>query len=323
MKDKKRTVSPELVFKYLDGQLSPQEVKKFWQKIANDPEALQLLASLMSDMKNPPTQEELAELDRQFSMPPDHVILKKFLPPKPDSLAQKIGRFVRQIENVLRVQLPFVRPIALGTLLIALMIAGFGILKAMEYYRTDYQFNQVEGQLKAAVLQVDKEQGRLSMEYRRDFVRGTPMDAEADELKHRHALEALRLKTAGALEHAPHSTRGKILLSHVYYALGDFERSDSVLTSFAANAPIPAAVFNDRGVLAFDQRQWQQAAALFEQALKVEPNMPEALYNLIKTRLELNEVEKAQELLDRYRLIEQTEIYVMAILDAIEIKRGK
>lgn len=322
MKDRKSQVSPELVFKYLDGQLSLQEVKKFWQKISNDPEAMELLVSLMSEMKNPPTKEELLELDRQFSMPPDHVILKKVLPRKPDSVTQKVGRFIAKIEDILPVQPQFGRPIALVVLLITLLIGIFGVSSGIEYYRTDYQFNQVENKLKMAVLQLDREQGRLSMEYKRDFVSGTLMDAEADELKKRHALEGLRRQTISALEHAPHSTRGKILLSHVYYAFGEFGHSDSVLTSFAANEPVPAAVFNDRGVLAYDQRLWQEAAALFEQALEVDPKMPEAFYNLIKTRLELNEVEKAQELLIKYRLIEKNEIYVLAILDAIDKKRG-
>ncbi len=59
------------------------------------------------------------------------------------------------------------------------------------------------------------------------------------------------------------------------------------------NAPTQAMVYNNHGVIAFNEREYNKAITHFKQAIKIDTNFPLAHYNIGCTYLEMKEYRKA------------------------------
>jgi Flp pilus assembly protein TadD len=84
-------------------------------------------------------------------------------------------------------------------------------------------------------------------------------------------------------------------LAHVYYLLGDFESARTVNLEGLDFFPGNAHLWNNLGVIYFNQSDYTSAADAFEAALTIYPYYYDALYNLRDTYLELKNIPGANE----------------------------
>jgi hypothetical protein len=113
-----------------------------------------------------------------------------------------------------------------------------------------------------------------------------------DGLALRRAIE--KLKHA---ENKSASGESRLALARAYLASGEQERTERALTilrELAANGDRSAAVLNDTGVAVFQLGKYQEAVAVFTEALEEDPNYEEALFNraLASYRAHLNDEAK-------------------------------
>ncbi|MCB9878447.1 MAG: tetratricopeptide repeat protein [Planctomycetes bacterium] len=93
----------------------------------------------------------------------------------------------------------------------------------------------------------------------------------------RHELAAAALRTARAI--APSAQVDLVLANHLARS-GEVQQAEALLRQLLAEHPDMSGAHNGLGVLYLEQRRWDEAAACFEQALRVGEPAPAVLTNI-------------------------------------------
>ena len=103
-----------------------------------------------------------------------------------------------------------------------------------------------------------------------------------------------------ALETWPNLTQVQGRLGRLYLRLNEYAKAQTVLTTATEQNPASAGLMNDLGVAHFRQQRTEVAARQFAAALQLDPDFPEALFNMALCQLARSDHERAADFLDRY-----------------------
>lgn len=90
------------------------------------------------------------------------------------------------------------------------------------------------------------------------------------------------------------------LLAQIYFANGQVKKADSILQIIEIDGPEKAGIHNDRGVIAFQQQEWQKAFLEFQLAHSLDNTLLEAQYNLALTLSKLSRSHEADSVFRAY-----------------------
>ncbi len=116
--------------------------------------------------------------------------------------------------------------------------------------------------------------------------------------------QKIKANLESSLSYNPDQPEVKRILAQVYLKLGEEEKADSLQKDLVAADYQSARFFNDLGVMACRKKDWHLAERHFLQALKSDPALNEARYNLGITYQQLEIYDKAVESFDAFQLEE-------------------
>ncbi len=137
-----------------------------------------------------------------------------------------------------------------------------------------------KGEFRRAKMEYDKAEERYKI-YRWGYPK--PAELAFNKAKVHKKLgmfeEALR-DIQVYLKQVPDSPEGRLLLGQIYSALGKDTLAIETLKGFEGNLSIKAQAHNQLGILFLQSKNFNDAVREFNQALTLNPNLPDAHYNL-------------------------------------------
>ncbi|MBV6504988.1 MAG: hypothetical protein ILNGONEN_00544 [Syntrophorhabdaceae bacterium] len=120
-------------------------------------------------------------------------------------------------------------------------------------------------------------------------------------------LETAQKQIDRVLQRDPKSVKAKQVLAQIFVIRQEYAKADSVLQSNAAEISDDPALLNDQGVLHFALNDLPAAAKDFVAAIKADPKLLEARYNLALVQAKLGMSAEARANLQRYVELETDE----------------
>lgn len=313
----------DLVVRAYDQSLSPQKAALFLHAIESTEKSFDDLAAVVEEANLPLPEEAEARLARLSDISIAETVLamiptENASPKRPvfdlSGISQRMGLTVPRL--------------AYAAVAVAiLLVLGWGVL---DYYKTDYKVTQATELLAARYRVFYKETPRLSGDYGATAagrILGGP-DQEADEAAipdsgepqqksaamlrrdGSYLKQALRL-TEEAIANGETSPEAKRLQAQIFIIHGQLEQAKERLTSIP-DEERTAAVFNDLGVLNFEQRDLQKAATYFEAAIQADRTLKEAYYNLALVQKKRGLQREAEATVEDYLKLETNEDWQLA-----------
>ena len=124
-----------------------------------------------------------------------------------------------------------------------------------------------------------------------------------------------------ALETWPNLAQVRGRLGRLYLRLSDFPKAQTVLETATEQNPASAGLMNDLGVSHFQQQRTDVAARMFAAALQLDPEFPEALFNMALCQLARSDNPRAADFLDRYLMLRPDDPKALkerAFIDAVD-----
>lgn len=106
-----------------------------------------------------------------------------------------------------------------------------------------------------------------------------------------------------ALEAWPNLAQVRSRLGRLYLRLNEYAKAQTVLDIAVEQNPASASLINDLGVAHFRQQRTDAAARQFAAALQLDPEYPEALFNMALCQLARSDHAGATEFLDHYLIL--------------------
>lgn len=185
----------------------------------------------------------------------------------------------------------------------ALLILVAGSFLGIRYYQNTYPLAQVERNLLSHyqtyvnLQNYAESMPRLSGGYAHLPV----MLMGADSASY---LEPSRRRLQTVLAKEAKSVRAQHLLAKIFVMQGAYAQADSVLQQIPATALQDASLLNDQGVLHLLTSNLPAAAQDFAAAIKADPRLAEAKYNLALTKAKMGADAEATALLQEYLQLE-------------------
>jgi len=114
------------------------------------------------------------------------------------------------------------------------------------------------------------------------------------------------------------SVQARQLLAQTFIMQGAYAQADSVLRQIPAASLQQASLLNDEGVLHLAMNDFTAAARGFEAAIKADPKLVEARYNLALTKAKMGLIAEALALLNEYIDLETTPEWHNVALDVLD-----
>jgi hypothetical protein len=185
----------------------------------------------------------------------------------------------------------------------ALLILVAGTFVGIRYYQNTYPLAQVERDLRShyqAYVNLQnyaESMPRLSGGYAHQPFMLMSKDSVSYLEQSRRRLQAVLAKEAK-------SVRAQHLLAKILVMQGAYAQADSVLQQIPATALQDASLLNDQGVLHLLASNLPAAAQDFAAAIKADPRLAEAKYNLALTKAKMGATAEATALLHEYLQLE-------------------
>jgi len=284
------------LLQYLEGGLTAAQVRRITQHLETCTPCFQLVVSVREEESHPFTAQDLEQASKLPKWKAEGHVAKLLegvskLPEKnrPTVVSTKVEP--RQGFN-----LPaYWRPLAIAATLVIALSAGW---KGFNYYQTGYQVAQAGDLLQERYVVFYKD-ARLSGGYR-----SSPIGVLLGNEEEKGYLKQSRARLGKALSHGEQSLTAQELLAQTFIIAKDYVRADSVLRTLAPSAQSSPKLLNDLGVYYFQQQDWANAEKYLSEAIRVDPQFPEAKYNLALVRMKTGSLEEARKLLQDYLAVE-------------------
>jgi len=194
---------------------------------------------------------------------------------------------------------PFWRTPQFAFAVLVFLILGIGSLRGYRHYVTTHRLNQAETLLTQAHRIYMQDSARLSGDYQPTAF--APVRGHSEK---RGSLERVLELTAKARASGADRYRTDLLAAQAWMLLGQDDKARSLLDTTQANPYLKARLCNDRGVLYYRRFEWQAARKYFAAAVKFDPELAEAHYNLAWTYLKLGDTTRARQAIDRFLKVE-------------------
>ncbi len=295
----------DLLLRYILGQTSEAENEEVYRHLNECPDCYEMVAGTVLHEYGQPTAEEAAEVETFLRTPPearvDRMIdlYRELNPPVSGPFARFFARVKWLWNHFFSSRAPLIRWALAGLIL---LVSGVGAERVVFFYRTAYQIHLAENTLREEIKIPFKDTPQLTGNYE-STGKGTLMSRPEET----SPLDAARTRLQTALKHDPHSLKARRLLAQLSLTEGDLVRAEKIYREAGPAAAHSAPFLNDMGVLAFRQGKWGQAAHNFQKALTVDPDFPEAYYNLALTMEKMGNLSAALDTLKRYIELETNE----------------
>jgi len=310
-------ISPELMYEYLEGELSQGKRRQVEAHLATCQTCFQELSLFLRNALQPATAAEEAALAKISRITREEQITKILTAVSQEcAVVNESGKFKVLKKLFAHIKLDWLkferrgwRPAVAITSLVVLIVA---LAFSVHYYRTDYKIRQAENILQTNH-RVYIEDVRLAGDYKPTGI-SMLMDEADEKLVY---LDQAKSRLEQAFENGAESLKGQRLLSQIYIIEKDFKKADSLFAHLKADSKASAALYNDVGVLAYQENDWQRAAEYFELALKKDAQMREAYYNLALANMQQEDFKKAILMLQKYVLLENDKAWINAALNLL------
>jgi len=293
-----------MLYRYLEGNLSTNEKRKFESHLNSCPHCFSEMSSLIRNSQFPASAEEEVLISKLITRTPEQQAAKMVSLYHQLELSwhKKIARFIKQsLKNPFQTVKDFqwqvvhahtkLKPALIGLIVILTIVIGGGY----QYYQTTYQVLKSERLLKKNV-RVFIEDARLSGGYASQGI-SMLLDQTQDVMPY---LKTVKDQLISAIHHGSSASKARILLAHAYIIGRQFSQADSVLATLTAQSEIKSAVLNDIGVLYYQQKKSEKAAEYFQAAINLDENLLEAQYNLALIKMKLGKAVEARLIVENY-----------------------
>lgn len=302
----------DLLLRYILRQTNEAENAQVYRHLNECPDCYGMVADTVLHEYRQPTPEEAAAVETFLRTPPEARVngmidlYRDLNPPAPGLFAQLLGRLKLLWD---RFFLSSSRPVRWVFAVLMFLVSIVGAERLVFFYRTAYQIRLAEKALQEEIKIPFKDTPQLAGNYE-STGKGTLMSRPEEA----RPLDVAKTRLQTALSHDPNSLEARRLLAQLYLTEGDFARAEQIYREAGPAAARSAPFLNDMGVLAFRQEKWGQAAHNFQKALTVDPNFPEAYYNLALTMEKMGDLIPALDNLNRYIELETNEGWKNAAL---------
>jgi len=304
-------ISDDLLYRYLEGRISESEAEAIEKHLNSCPVCFNDMASVVRNSLTPATESEEAEIARMRIITPEQQVAKILEYCKPflkEPARRKQVKFTVIIKNRIKqfiekwIYTRYVwRP---GIAVSVLIIFICGILLGVRYFNTGYQISEAE-KLLLKNQRIFIENARLSGGYS-----STGMSVIlAPENEKFTYLDQAESKLNRAVSKGAKALKAKRLLAHIFLFKNQNARADSVFVQIEREPETSAASLNDLGVLYFQKQQWGKAVDYFQSAIEINENFPEPYYNLALTKKEMEKLDEALAIFNKYVEIEDDEVW--------------
>ncbi len=108
------------------------------------------------------------------------------------------------------------------------------------------------------------------------------------------------------IQYQPDSQLATSNLVQAYASMGRYDAASDLLNTMLNQSPEDVTLLGAAGMMKANQKKFSEAIPYFEKILKLEPNLPEALYSLAEMHRELGETLKAEEYMKAYEQQQNT-----------------
>ncbi|MDZ7265163.1 MAG: zf-HC2 domain-containing protein [candidate division KSB1 bacterium] len=305
-KIKEECITDNLLYEYLEGLLGESQAAQVERHLCTCPTCLSELASLIRNSQTPITNAERMELAEIRTISPEEQVnlvlaalgdeAGKELR-QPVTVRQKLTIFWERCKRLLMAETPSVRrwrfSLSLAAAAVLLLLIGW---PQFRNWRSNLLVQQAISEFVAAYSYVDQDQPRSIGGFEYSLIGATRAPSSDQSLKDiratlekalaRHPQNAAALQSLGTycllvennLKDAAH-----------YYQLAYAQDSTNAL------------ILCDLGVLAFRQQNYALALERFQTALKYQPRLIEAQFNLALTYEKLGDKPRARLEWQKYR----------------------
>ncbi|MDZ7288921.1 MAG: tetratricopeptide repeat protein [candidate division KSB1 bacterium] len=312
-------ISDDLLFRYLDGVATPDEVRAVQKHLSECKFCFNLVAAVAKDSLHHPNEAEWREFEKTVPLNPEKQVagilshVHELFPADSRSLSEATEKTVTykpvasplmSIWESLRkwFETPKLAPrYALAFVVLLAVIAGsfWGI----RFYQTSYRLEQAKRLLRDNYRVYMADAPRLSGGYESTGISTLMAAGESPATQVTYLDRATALvKTAGV-----QSVEAQQLLAQILIIKNNYAQADSLLKHIQPEATKSATILNDLGVLYFAQGSWDTAAHYFEAAITTDPQFPEARYNLALAKARLGATLDAIAILNQYLDLEANE----------------
>lgn len=144
--------------------------------------------------------------------------------------------------------------------------------------------------------------------------------ALAEHLMINHELEEARQQYQAVLQYDPDNSHARLWLAQIYAEVEQTDTARKMIESVKVDKENQAEVALVRGMVHMKDRQFSQAEKLFRDALKMDPKLQKASYNLMICLNALGRKKEAQEQKQQLAQLEQDQIRLTALTSGELIK---
>ena len=318
----KTCLSEHQLYNYIEGHVTKTEAHRIGKHLSSCKYCLSELSSLARNSLTPMTDKEkttVGEL-RTISIEEqaDKILsfqeeVKRQASDKSEEMAvswsSKVVEVITKIFNQFFIGESYSKPVFVSLIL---LVCIAGVYKGIKYYNTGYQINLAENKL-LDNYQIFFKNARLSGGYKST---GVSMLMSSEEESESY-LDQSKFNLNKAFNNKYESTKAKQLQAHIYFIEKEISSADSVFAQIE-ETEISTEILNDKGVLLFEKRDWENAINKFQQAFDKNPGLLEALYNSALCKIELGESTEAVSILKKYVALETDERWKSAAQSVIK-----
>lgn len=253
--------------------------------------------------------KELAEMS-EVAIPDDDAILRNLAILK----EKKTKRL--NLRDQMNKLLDFIMPpqklaprLAYVLTVIFIFAAGYW---GLDYYKTSWRISRAENLLRQNYQVYFSGQPRPSGNYESTGISELMGDEDTSYL-----TKARRI-AENVIDYDTDNRKARQLQGQIFLLQKKYNAADSVYRQLLAEGYRSAALFNDMGVLHFEQNQYETAAGYFRQAINIKPDDGEPYYNLALTVIKSGSPERARPILNQYLEIETNPGWRNAALNLLQ-----
>ncbi|MBC8184230.1 hypothetical protein H8E88_24310 [candidate division KSB1 bacterium] len=312
LKKRRTCLSENLLYNYIEGNVTKTKARKIENHLNSCDNCLSEFASLVRNSLTPLAKNEKTSIQKLRTLSVEEQADKIISyqeeinqPVVETSVERSVSRAanffekIKKLNSRLFIGESWGRP-AFATLI--LLVCVFGGYKGIQYYNTGYQVRLAENKL-LNNYQIFVENARLSGGYKSS---GISFLLSSDEEENKAYLEQSKINLNKAINNNSESIKASQLLAHIFLIENKLSSADSVFAQME-ETNMSAEILNDMGVLFFQQQEWENALIKFQLALKKNPGLLEARYNLALCKKEIGAMAEAVSILKKYVTLETDE----------------